>query len=91
MAQDWRQKLAEQFSKLETTAARSQKLDPHVEIKGVIGSDGQERLIHHIVEPQPCPDCGLLTDGRHSKDRCILELKAALRYAQGSIQVIRHG
>lgn len=52
----------------------------------MIASDGQERVEHVIVEPQECARCGLTVSADHD---CIVELRKALDFAQGRLQVIR--
>ena len=93
MSSDWRQKLADQFN---TLAASARTAEPETkvitgnEFRGIVGSDGIERIEHKIAQPQRCQNCGQITREPHaSKDVCIRELRAALRFAQGNIQVIR--
>ena len=79
---DWKRDLQKRFDDL----AADVKSRQNVEVKGVVGTDGEERLIHHHIEPTHCGRCGLIVDVDHD---CIVELRKALAFAQGNITVVR--
>jgi len=84
---DWKETLQRRFAELETTAREDAETEAKMlSMRGVKDANGQEHWNHTIAEPQPCQHCGLVVNVEHD---CIVELRKALQWAQGNIQVVR--